>query len=316
MCNTTPNPATAVSGSTGKSGDIAAALSEEIQIAKLRFDLAQVESNAEYNASPAGQIQRQFESLQRSAKPYAESTIVPTIYRGNIGNCVIAIDLAHRMALPALTVMQNLCIINGNPSWYTKFLVASINTCGRYTTLRYRKRNLGKLGKVKYNSHEWVERNGRKEKTIVVREFDATGIDNWECVAYAIEKSTGETLESDSVTIEMAIKEGWYTKDGSKWPNMPMLMLSYRAAAFWQRIYAPEMSMGFRTVEEERDITDVEFEDVTNMPADIPVTPKPSAPSSVEEAKEKLRNRAQKAAESPAPSSKNAARPKSKIDMP
>ncbi len=315
MCNTTTNASAAASGVAGKPDDVAAALSEELQIAKLRFDLAQVQSTAEYNASPAGQIQRQFESMQRSARPYAESTIVPSIYRGNIGNCVIALDLAYRMALPALTVMQNLCVINGNPSWYTKFLVASINTCGRYSTLRYRKRNLGKLGKVKYNSHEWVEKNGKREKTIVVREFDATGIDNWECVAHAVEKSTGETLESDPVTIEMAIKEGWYTKDGSKWPNMPMLMLSYRAAAFWQRIYAPEMSMGFRTVEEERDITDVEYEDLSGTAADVPA-PKPATSSSVEDAKERLRNRAQRAAEAPAAPAQNAARPKSKIDMP
>ncbi len=315
MCNQFVNTAQE-SAEAGKPRENEAVISQELQVANMQLQLAQTRANAEYNASPAGQIQLQFESLQRCAKPYAESTIVPTMYRGNIGNCVIAIDLAYRMNLPALTVMQTLCIINGNPSWYTKFLVASINTCGRYSTLRYRKRNTGKLGKVKYNSHEWVEKNGKKEKTIVVREFDATGIDNWECVAYAVEKSTGETLESDPVTIEMAIKEGWYTKDGSKWPNMPMLMLSYRAAAFWQRIYAPEMSMGFRTVEEERDITDVEFEDITNMPADAPV-PNPVTPSSVEEAKEKLRNRAQKAATAkPAQSEQNAAKTKPFFDMP
>lgn len=315
MCNQFVNTAQE-STETGKPRENEAAISQELQVANMQLQLAQTRANAEYNASPAGQIQRQFESLQRCAKPYAESTIVPTMYRGNIGNCVIAIDLAYRMNLPALTVMQNLCIINGNPSWYTKFLVASINTCGRYTTLRYRKRNLGQLGKVKYNSHEWVEKNGKKEKTIVMREFDATGIDNWECVAYAVEKSTGETLESDPATIEMAIKEGWYTKDGSKWPNMPMLMLSYRAAAFWQRVYAPEMSMGFRTVEEERDITDVEFEDITGMPSDATVS-NPVTPSSVEEAKEKLRCRAQKAATAkPAQSEQNAAKAKPFFDMP
>ena len=154
------------------------AVDREIQMANLNLQLAQARASAEYNLSVAGQIQRQFEAMQRCAKPYAESTIVPTSYRGNIGNCIIALDLAHRMSLPALTVMQNLYIVNGNPSWSSKFLVACINTCGRFTNIRYRKRNLGPLGKVKYNSHEWVTREGgKKEKTIVVREFDATGID-------------------------------------------------------------------------------------------------------------------------------------------
>lgn len=265
------------------------AVDREIQMANLNLQLAQARASAEYNLSVAGQIQRQFEAMQRCAKPYAESTVVPTSYRGNIGNCIIALDLAHRMSLPALTVMQNLYVVNGNPSWSSKFLVACINTCGRFTNIRYRKRNLGPLGKVKYNSHEWVTRDGgKKEKTIVVREFDAGGVDNWECVAYAVEKSTGETLEGDAVTVEMAIKEGWYTKDGSKWVTMPMLMLTYRAAAFWQRAYAPEMSMGFRTVEEERDAVEVSYEELPpSSPASEPLVP--------EEAKEKLRTRAAKA---------------------
>lgn len=263
----------------------------EIQIANLNLQLAQTRSNAEYNSSVAGQIQRQFETMQRCAKPYAESTIVPTSYRGNIGNCIIALDLSFRMNLPALTVMQNLYIVNGNPSWSSKFLVATINTCGRFTNLRYRKRKLGVLGKMMYNGLEYDPE--KKRKTTKVMEFDATGIENWECVAYAVEKATGETLESDPVTIEMAIKEGWYTKDGSKWVTMPMLMLSYRAAAFWQRVYAPEISMGFRTKEEEEDIVDTDYEEVSSRP----LSSAPETSPAVDEAKDKIRERRGKASE-------------------
>ena len=273
-----------------------APLDKEIQVANLNLQLAQTRSAMEFNSSVAGQVQRQFEAMQRCAKPYAESTIVPAAYRGNIGNCIIALDLSHRMCLPALTVMQNLYVVNGNPSWSSKFLVASINTCGRFTNLRYRKRVLGKLGKMKYNGLEWDKE--KKKQTTVVKEFDATGIENWECVAYATELATGETLESDPVTIEMAIQEGWYTKTGSKWVTMPQLMLSYRAAAFWQRVYAPEMSMGFRTVEEERDIQDTDYEEVSSR---VPSAPAPQATATVnpasrdiDAAKEKLRARAAK----------------------
>ena len=196
------------------------------------------------------------------------------------------------MNLPALAVMQNLYVVNGNPSWSSKFLVASITTCGRFTNLRYKKRLLGKVGKIKYNSTEWSEQ--KRAKTIVVKDFDGSEVDNWECIAYAVEKSTGETLESDPVTIEMAIREGWYTKDGSKWVTMPMLMLTYRAAAFWQRVYAPEMSMGFRTVEEEQDIPYTEYEDITAAPSPTTPTSKPkpkTTTAAVEDAKDKLRSR-------------------------
>lgn len=282
--------------------DEQAAIDKELQMANLNLQLVQTRANAQYGASIAGQMQRQFESIQRVAKPYAESTIVPLSYRNNIGNCIIALDLAHRMSLPALAVMQNLYVVNGNPSWSSKFLVASINTCGRFTALRYRKRLLGKVGKVKYNDLAWD--NEKRAKTTVVKDFDGSDVDNWECVAYAVEKSTGETLESDPVTIEMAVKEGWYTKTGSKWVTMPMLMLTYRAAAFWQRVYAPEMSMGFRTVEEETDVQDVDFVEMP-APAQQPVVGthhgasaasaakrKPASTASVDDAKERLRARA------------------------
>lgn len=292
---------------SGTQAEEQVAIDKEIQIANLNLQLVQTRANAEYGASVAGQMQRQFESIMRVAKPYAESTIVPTSYRGNIGNCIIALDLAHRMNLPALAVMQNLYVVNGNPSWSSKFLVASINTCGRFTNLRYKKRLLGKVGKVQYNDLEWNE--AKRGKTTVVKEFDGTAVDNWECIAYAVEKATGETLESDPVTIEMAIKEGWYTKTGSKWVTMPMLMLTYRAAAFWQRVYAPEMSMGFRTVEEEIDVQDVEYEEVSTAKDVAPAAAdasanaaqrRPASSAAVEDAKDRLRNRVTDAAAQPA----------------
>ncbi len=290
MCKNT-QPAPQPQSAACWTADEKSPLDREIQVANLNLQLVQTRSNAEYNASAAGQIQRQFEAMQRCARPYAESTIVPTSYRGNIGNCIIALDLAYRMSLPAMAVMQNLYVVNGNPSWSSKFLVACINTCGRFTNIRYRKRRLGKLGKVRYNGLEYDPE--KKRQTTVVKEFDATGIENWECVAYCTEKSTGEVLKSDPVTIEMAIREGWYTKNGSKWVTMPMLMLTYRAAAFWQRVYAPEISMGFRTVEEECDITDTDYEEVTQGPAALPDAGTPAKmPVSVEDAKERLRGRA------------------------
>lgn len=222
--------------------------------------MAQAKQAAEFALTPVGQTIKQFEVMQRMAKMYTESTIVPETYKGNVGNCVIALDMATRMGVNPLMVMQNLYIVKGNPSWSSKFLIATINMSGKYSALRYRKRSLGKVGKIKYNETVWD--NVAKRNTIVVKEFDGSDIDNIECVAYATELSTGEALESDPITIETAIKEGWYTKSGSKWVTMPSLMLTYRAAAFWQRMYCPEISMGFLTKEEADDIQDVEYEEI------------------------------------------------------
>lgn len=54
--------------------------------------------------------------------------------------------------------------------------------------------------------------------------------------------------------MEMAKAEGWVGKSGSKWKTMPELMIRYRAAAFWGRLYVPEIMMGMHTMEEIEDV--------------------------------------------------------------
>lgn len=167
-----------------------------------------------------------FELLQRVAKAFASSTLVPKQYQGDVANCMIALNLARRLGADELMVMQNLYIVHGNPGWSSKFLIASVNACGRYESLRY----------------EWRGQEG-----------DAT----FGCRAWTIEKSTGEKLVGVWVDWRMVRAEGWDSKSGSKWKTMPEQMFIYRAAAFWQRAYAPEISMGLSTAEELADVVDV-----------------------------------------------------------
>lgn len=166
-----------------------------------------------------------FELLQRVAKAFASSTLVPVQYQGNVANCMIALNLSERLHADALMVMQNLYIVHGNPGWSSKFLIASVNTCGRYESLRYEWR--GEAGKPDYG-----------------------------CRAWTIERSTGEKLFGIWVDWKMVKAEGWDSKKGSKWLTMPDQMFVYRAAAFWQRAYAPEISMGLSTSEELQDTFD------------------------------------------------------------
>ena len=55
--------------------------------------------------------------------------------------------------------------------------------------------------------------------------------------------------------MDMADKEGWTKKNGSKWTTLPALMLRYRAAVFFARFNAPELTSGLYTVEEGEDVT-------------------------------------------------------------
>lgn len=165
-----------------------------------------------------------FETMQRAAKLFASSSIVPKQFQGNLPNCFIAVDMAMRMQANPLMVMQNLYIVHGSPAWSAQFLIATFNKSGRFSAIRY--------------------------------EFQGTeGKDDWGCRAMATELATGEKLVGPLITIGMAKKEGWDSKPGSKWQTMPEQMLRYRAAAWFVRVYAPEIAMGLQTVEEVRDAT-------------------------------------------------------------
>lgn len=167
-----------------------------------------------------------FELLQRASKAFATSDLVPKQYQGNIANCMIALEMAGRIGASPMMVMQNLYIVHGNPGWSAKFLIACINSCGRFTALRY----------------EWRGEPGKPD---------------FGCRTWAIELATGERLNGVWVDWKMVKAEGWDSKAGSKWKTMPEQMFVYRSATFWQRAYAPEISMGMQTDDELRDVVDV-----------------------------------------------------------
>ena len=180
-----------------------------------------------------------FDLLQRQAKMLASSSLVPEQFsffdknkkvKNDLektyaqANAAIAIEMAIRIGASPIMVAQNLYIVHGRPGWSSQFIIAAINASGKFSPLR----------------------------------FQITGEgDNKTCIAWAVENKTGERLESAPVSIEMAKKEGWYGKQGSKWQTMPELMLRYRAASFFGRIYAPDILMGIRPVDEVEDIIDI-----------------------------------------------------------
>lgn len=165
-----------------------------------------------------------FELAQRMATALSQSSLVPEAYRGNIPNCLIVLEMANRIGCSPLMAAQNLDIIQGRPSWRSTFIIASINSCRRFSPLRFE-----------------VTGEGMTRK----------------CVAWTIELKTGERLEGPEVSMAMAKAEGWYDKNGSKWKTMPELMLRYRAAAFFGRLYAPEMLLGMQSADEIGDVIDV-----------------------------------------------------------
>ena len=113
--------------------------------------------------------------------------------------------------------------------------------------------------------------------------------------------------------MEMADKEGWTKKSGSKWLTMPDQMLAYRAAAFWSRIYAPEISMGFITKEEAEDSVPDEIVDAPVITAsqgdDIPEPPITDAPAEETAAAEQAPAQPAKQAAAPSPAANTSEKP-------
>lgn len=220
----------------------------------------------------------QFNHVQRICKMYANSDALPEMYRVSdkvpeakaIANCMIALEIASRIGTSMQAVCQNMDIIYGRPAWRSTFLISTVNTCGEFQKLKYKFGVDGKLGVVEYYETVWEPNpNGGKDlKKKYKRTFDGTDVDNKTCYAYTWEKGVEQTQEnmlfSETISLRMAIDKGWFFKDGSSWPSMPQQMLMYRAAAFWTRVHAPELSNGMRTVDEEHDIMDTTFEDVTD----------------------------------------------------
>lgn len=168
-----------------------------------------------------------FEFAQRQAKSLCESDLVPKSYQGQKGlpNCLVAIEMSKRMKLSPLTVMQNLNVIHGTPTWSAQFITSQILGCGRFTNFDY----------------------------LVKGEGDTLEV---QCVATRLEDQ--KLVKGTTVSMRMARLEGW-TRN-SKYTSMPELMLRNRAATFFGRQYIPDLLLGVQTSEE---VVDIQPVDVT-----------------------------------------------------
>ena len=165
----------------------------------------------------------QFNQLLRAADMVAKSSIIPQTYQGKPQDCFIAMEMANRMNVSPMIVMQNMYVVEGKPSWSGQACTMLINSCGKFKDVK----------------HIYT---GTK------------GTDNRGCYVKATRIEDGEEICGVEVTMQMAKAEGWTSN--SKWKNMPELMLAYRASAFFARVYCPEALMGVQTAEEILDVSE------------------------------------------------------------
>jgi hypothetical protein len=164
-----------------------------------------------------------FKELFDIGKMFASSTLVPQAYQNKPMDCAIAVDMANRMGVSPMMVMQNLYVVRGKPSWSGQACTSLINASGKFKNIK----------------HVYT---GEK------------GTDTWGCYLQATRIEDGEVVRGTEVTIKMAKDEEWYGKSGSKWKTMPELMLAYRASAFFARVHIPNALMGMQLEDEVIDV--------------------------------------------------------------
>ena len=164
-----------------------------------------------------------MKELMDMSNMLAKSTIIPVTYQHRPENCFVAIDMASRMGVTPMMVMQNMFVIQGKPSWSGQAIASMI-------------------------------RSNPNFRNVELHYVGTEGKDDWGAYVTATRISTGSTLKGGTVTIATSKKEGWFQKAGSKWQTIPELMLAYRAYAWFGRVHCPEIMMGMQTVEEVQDV--------------------------------------------------------------
>lgn len=192
-------------------------MSEEMMVAKTEESALVEKTLSGISATNVWQDKEAFNQLLRVSQMLSQSSLVPQNYQGKPQDCFIAAEMATRMNISPLFVMQQLAVVKGKPSWSGQACIAMINNCGKFRDVK----------------HVYT---GKK------------GTDDRGCYVTAIRIADGETVNGTEVTMAMAKSEGWIVN--SKWKNMPEQMLGYRAAAFFARMYCPEALMGLQTAEE------------------------------------------------------------------
>ena len=194
-------------------------------------EIAQAEQKHEVSANVFSNAES-FKDIFNIGKMFASSTLVPVAYQNKPMDCTIAVDMANRMGVSPMMVMQNLYVVKGKPSWSGQACMSMINASPKF-----------KNAKPVY--------------------FGEKGTDSRGCRIEAIETETGNLIQGTEVTIKMAKEEGWLSN--TKWKNMPEQMLAYRAAAFFARIYIPNALMGVVVEGEVEDIETNNTSEITNL---------------------------------------------------
>lgn len=172
--------------------------------------------------APTGDIFSNAGNFLQLAEAIKDSSFLPAALRGDPGNAFLAIELASRTGLPLMATLQGMYVIEGRdgrsvgkPSFYANFIHALIRKSGAFVDTYYREGEDGK-------------HNGQPNKT---------------CQLIGV-RPDGSEVEGPVVSLSMAAKAGWSTRNAQMWGAYTQTMLQNRAVTFFARQCCPELIFG------------------------------------------------------------------------
>jgi hypothetical protein len=170
---------------------------------------------------PTGYLDDETKRQWWMAEKLSQAAGIPDAYRKSPSDCYLAIRMAHQIGIEPLAFMQRSYPVKGKIGIEGQLYIGVMNSSGIY----------------KHGIGYKLTGEGMARK----------------CVAYG-QRADNDEIESAEVSMQMADKEGWLGKAGSKWQTMPDHMLKLRAGAFLVREYHPELVLGLTPIEEIVDV--------------------------------------------------------------
>lgn len=173
-----------------------------------------------------------LEHTSTLAVKLSKSDLLPPHFKGKPENVLLVLALAQNLNINPVMALQQVSVISGRPCLQASLMISLLNSSGKIK------------GPLRF---EWIGQPASHERG---------------CIAKATDAATGETVQSEPVTLGMAQAEGWTRNP--KYKSLPDTMLKWRAASFFVRTFYPEVVLGLHSEDE---MTDVERQELTDKPA-------------------------------------------------
>jgi hypothetical protein len=185
------------------------------------------------------------QEMWRYAQALSRASIIPKTFQGQPANCFVAMDMAERLGVGVMEIMQNTYVVHGTPGFSAKYAIGMANKSGVFK------------GPICF------EERGSGDKLAVT--------------AFAIVRETDQRVE---FTCDMAMAKAEKWTSNPKYRTMPQLMLRYRASSLLIRTTCPQVLLGLQTAEELEDVRAArvpEFEAKVDALNDLIAEPSPES---------------------------------------